>query len=82
MLIGKLVHIVMIKALNSLYELNLHNGFSCNDLVKNVTFNPLVLSVIIVLSCVELSVAISLIKDRKLTPIKLLNTSHKKKSPL
>ena len=81
-LIGKLVHIVMIKALNSLYELNLHNGFSCNDLVKNVTFNPLVLSVIIVLSCVELSVAISLIKDSKLTPIKLLNTSHKKKSPL
>lgn len=69
--LGALMHIGMINLLNSIYDLKLQYGFSCESYVNAATLNPFILSSVAMILCTEFAVFISLRIFKGKTPIQL-----------
>lgn len=77
--LGILLHIGMISALNSGFDLKLSYGFGCSDYVDAVTFDPFALAAGTILLCLLAAVLLSLISLRGRTPVELYSETGRPK---
>ena len=73
--IGSLVHIGVVCILNKLCNLSLEFGFNCEQVIKSVTYNPILISAVIVLTCCFVSIIFAVIKYTRVTPLQMLQKS-------
>ncbi len=76
-LIGLLTHIAMIRVVSSLCNVKLESGFAVSEAVRTITYDPIVLCIIICALSVIAALILPLFSLCKMTPIELLNEDNK-----
>lgn len=73
--LGYAAHLAMIKVFNSVLHLRMYDGIHVEKIVKQITYNPIVMSLLVCLISLILSLIMPLYRLYKMYPSELLSTS-------
>lgn len=73
--LGYAAHIVLIRELNDKMHLRLYDGIHVDKIVKQITFDPVMMSVLVCVCSLALALVIPLYRLYKMYPAELLSTS-------
>ena len=74
--LGRYLHVGFVDMANKLMNARLNYGFDAPSIVCEVTYNPVVLSIVLVLFCVIFSLVIPVKNLRKLSPAEMISTDN------
>ena len=73
--LGYAVHLMIIRGLNDVMHLRLYDGINVDQIIKQITFNPVVMSLSVCVCSLALSLMIPLYRLYKMYPAELLSLS-------